>query len=329
MDHLPALGTAIGEIVKPTMELYAPLLIQNGERIRSVPKQTHQFGSQERQQLDLYTPPKPSIVNGRQTVFIFLYGGGLVAGHKTLPGYAEDLCHANIASFYALKYGYTVVVPDYRLVGTHDDAVFPSGGEDLALAVEWLFKNQSMLGDKAADLFIMGNSAGGVHLSTFLLHPSFAATRAKVLAGDGLRLQGAILLSVPFHFGASNPGRAEMMKAYYGEDVGKTKAPLGLLKSAREKGTIDFVASGMRLFVLNGTLDPFDEILLPRDDFIKEWIAIDSDEARRALAVDMMLGHNHISPVPSLGTGTDDEEAWGHQVASFCENIRKFKPTVR
>lgn len=244
-------------------------------------------------------------------------------GHKTLKGYAEDLAHANIASFFALKYGYTVVVPDYRLVKTRPDAKFPSGGEDLALVVDWIAKN---VGPEPNDLFMMGNSAGGVHLSTFLLHSSFADTRAKLLSKGKTRLRGAVLLSVPFHFHHASSDRAEILTSYYGTpDAHRELCPAGLLSTASKNGSIDFLKAGVRVLVLNGDLDPEDEILIPRDDFLEEWSRIGTPESRSELAVDFMRGHNHISPFCSLGTGIEKEEAWGAQVATFCETIRKFE----
>jgi len=67
--------------------------------------------------------------------------------------------------------------------------------------------------------------------------------------------------------------------------------------------------------VLNGSLDPQDEILIPRDDFVQECRATDAISPN--LTVDMMEGHNHISPVLALGTAIPTEEAWGRQVIDF------------
>lgn len=324
MEHLPPLGTAVSEVVAPTMKLYAPLLQKNKQTIESVKKTTHSYGPHERQQLDVYTTPKPSVRNGRIPVLIFCYGGGLIRGDKTLPGYADNLCHANIASFFALRKGYSVVVPDYRLVGKHD-VKFPSGGEDVSLTVEWVAQHADLFGNDPLDIFVMGNSAGGLHTSTFLLHQSFAPTRAKLFSGNSTRLRGAILLSVPFHMKFSHANRAETNKAYFAnldEEV-----PLGLLKTAKKAGPIDIMQAGMHTFILNGDLDPVDELFQTRDDFIAEWLSIGTKQSRSTLAVDIMPGHNHISPFCSLGTGIDEEEAWGHQVSAFCDNVRLFKPS--
>ncbi|KAK5116578.1 hypothetical protein LTR85_009203 [Meristemomyces frigidus] len=328
MDKLPALGKRIQNIVLPTFNIYAPLIRANAETIRSVKKETFTYGPHERQQLDVYSPPSPTLINGRKPVVMFEYGGGLIQGARTLPPpMFEGLVHANVGAFFALKFGYTVVIADYRLLS--HGAKFPSGGEDIALAVEWICQNQSQVGpgEEAVDLFVMGNSAGGIHLATFLLHPDFAETRRKVCTGSGTRLRGAVLLSVPFTFASAHESRADTLTEYFGDYT--ANAPLGLLKSARKQHgqePFDFVKSGTRVMALNGELDPEDEILLSRDDFVKEWLEMSDNASRGALAVDWMPRHNHISPFASLSTGIEREEAWGCQVAAFCDNIRKFAP---
>ncbi|CAJ2512196.1 Uu.00g052110.m01.CDS01 [Anthostomella pinea] len=323
MDQLPAFGKKIEEIVMPTMKAYAPLLQRNADFIKSVKKETFTYGSHERQQLDVYSPLEAKITNGRRPVLMFEYGGGFVNGAKTLMPMPDGLVHANIGAFFANHFGYTVVVADYRLMS--HGAKFPSGGEDIALAVEWICENEPGPGSEPIDLFTMGNSAGGVHLSTFLLHQSFSKTRRKVLTGNKTRLRGAVMLSVPFDFNLAPAYRSEILKSYF-SDI-EANCPLGLLRTAQEKvESIDFVNAGAKVLVLSGELDPDNDILIPRDNFVDEWLHMGENDYRVSLAVDSMPRHNHISPFASLGTGIEEEEAWGCQVAAFCDNIRKFAP---
>ncbi|KAI7164261.1 hypothetical protein KC349_g774 [Hortaea werneckii] len=320
MDQLPAFGKAIQDIVLPTFQTYKPLLEKNAEFIRSASKETFQYGSHERQYLDVYHPPKPSIVNGRRPVLLFEYGGGLVQGSKSIPP-LNGLCYANLGAFFALRFGYTVVIADYRLMS--HGAKFPSGGEDLSLAIDWICKNKPGPGDEPIDLFAMGNSAGGIHLSTFLLRPEFAETRSKLLMGTEIRLRGIVFLSVPFNFANIHESRTDTLKEYFGDIA--SHAPLGLLKTARKQQTsLDFIKAGCRVAIINGELDPDDEILQPRDEFIAEWGQMTDQQSRAALTIDWMPGHNHISPAPSLGTAIEREEAWGCQVVGWWDNIRKF-----
>lgn len=330
MDALPALGTSIMEVLMPTFNSYQPLLKANAVAIRSVHCKTYNYGSHTRQKLDIHQPASPRLINNRQAVLVFAYGGGLVQGARTLPvPMFEKLVHANVGAFFALDHGYTVVVVDYRLLS--HQAKFPSGGEDIALAVKWLCDNPEQVSSshKAIDLFVMANSAGGIHLSTFLLHPSFASTREIVLKGEAVRLRGAILLGVPFDFATdSDDAREQTLMDYFGDLV--SNSPLGLLKSASKtsgSSDLDFVTAGVRLLVLTAVLDPESEILAPNDRFIHEWTQLKGPKSRTALATDVLIGHNHISPIMALGTGVEREEAWGVGVAAFCDGLRKFAPT--
>ncbi|KAI6832482.1 hypothetical protein KC340_g7054 [Hortaea werneckii] len=320
MDQLPAFGKAIQDIVLPTFQTYKPLLEKNADFIRSASTETFQYGSHERQSLDVYYPSQPSIVNGRRPVLLFEYGGGLVQGAKSIPP-MDGLCYANLGAFFSLNFGYTVVIADYRLMS--HGAKFPSGGEDISLAIEWICKNKPGPGDEPIDLFAMGNSAGGIHLSTFLLRSEFAETRRKLLTGTEIRLRGIVFLSVPFNFANIHESRTETLKEYFGDIP--SHAPLGLLKAARQQQIpLDFITAECRVAIINGELDPEDEILQPRDEFIAELFQMTDQESRAALTIDWMPRHNHISPAPALGTGVEQEEAWGCQVAGWWENIRKF-----
>src|SRR5688500_11119197 len=63
------------------------------------------FGSDPRQRLDVYAPAKNG--NGASPVLVFFYGGSWASGSR--QGYAFA------AKAFASR-GFTVVVPDYRLV---------------------------------------------------------------------------------------------------------------------------------------------------------------------------------------------------------------------
>jgi len=240
-------------------------------------------------------------------------------GSKTLP-LADGLAYANVGHFFADKLGYTTIIPDYRLM-SHGARV-PSGGEDVAQVVDWVretMKHQD--GYQNVDLFIMGNSAGGIHMSTYLFAPDFATSRNKVITQDpeaSLVLRGVVFLSVPFNFRQADPSRAQVLKDYFG-DI-EAHSPQGLLKAAMLKDP-DNVLLNVRALVLNGSLDPNDEILDPKKEFLEEWAQLDED-SREALTIAMMDGQNHISPPLSLGTGIEREEAWGHQVGDFLDSLR-------
>jgi len=311
MDKLPDFGTAIGDVVMPTYQAYMPLLLAQVDTIKSTSRESFTYGKHPRQQLDVYTPSNAAQEQNR--VLVFLYGGGLVRGDKINPISPQGLVYANLGHFFAENLGCKVVIPDYRLIS--HGAKFPSGGEDLELVLEWVKNHIDHDSTKPLDLYIMGNSAGGIHTATYLFATQIAESRTKILAPEdtGLQLKGVVFLAVPFHFGQSVAERAETLQAYYGNDV-REWSPLGLLKSSIETGSVKELKD-VAVLVLTGTLDPKEEILVPNEDFVKEWRTVDAIADN--LSARTIKGHNHISPVLALGTGIPDEEAWGHQVVKF------------
>lgn len=317
MDQLPALGTAIGEIVQPTVQIYAPLLLNQEDIIRRTHRQTFTYGEHPRQRLDMYLPsadPAPNVGN-KKSAFMFLYGGGLVNGDKTNPDYLNGLVYANLGHYFAERLGIPVAVVDYRLI--RHGARFPSGGEDVALAVKWLSSHLASSIDEPLDLYIMGNSAGGVHLSTYLLAAYGVQSRQQINsdAFHRVHLKGVIFLSVPFHFKHAHPSRSEALHAYYGLET-ERKSPLGLLQQAKRGCLVDQLRD-ISVLILSGSLDPEDEILIPQSDFIREWRA--NDLWGSNLTVGVLEGHNHISPVLAVGTGVPTEEVWATQVINFLD----------
>lgn len=323
MDQLKHLPRAIGPSVIPTMEVYEPLLLANATAIRSTKFQSFTYGSHPRQTLDVYYPSqpgRPSVSSANTPVLIFLHGGGFTGGSKTLP-LADGLIHANMGHFYAKKLGYTTIIPDYRLMS--HGARFPSGGEDLAQVVDWVRETLTRQdGYQNIELFIMGNSAGGVHMATYLFAPDFATSRNKVLTQDpdaSIVLRGVVFLSVPFNFRQADASRAHVLQEYFG-DI-EANAPQGLLEAAMLQDP-DNVLLDVRAMVIYGSLDPDDEILDPQREFLSRWAQLDAD-SRKALSVVVMQGQNHISPPLSLGTGIGREEAWGFEVGDFLDSLRK------
>ncbi|OAL35646.1 hypothetical protein AYO20_05027 [Fonsecaea nubica] len=313
MNNLPQLGTAIAQVLLPTYQLYTPLLQRQANIINSTPRQTFRYGEHPRQQLDLYTPAETTPSKVGNSVLIFLYGGGFVRGDKINQTFPDGLVYANVGHFFTQNLGIKVVIPDYRLIS--HDATFPSGGEDLELVIDWIKGNIDHDPSHPTTLFIMVNSAGGVHLATYLFASEFRGHRQKVLTGDtlGVKLGGVIFLSAPFHFDRAIAERAKTLQAYFGDDV-SNRSPLGLLRACKGDGSINDL-KGIPVMVLYGGLDPEDEILASKNDFVKEWIG--TDAVANDLTVLKMEGHNHISPVLGLGTGIFNEEAWGRQVVEF------------
>lgn len=228
------------------------------------------------------------------------------------------LVYANLGAFFAHR-GITTLVPNYRRVdfeGGGEGAVFPSGGEDVAAVLEWV--DGFMEGER--EVYLMGNSAGGIHVSTFLLAEEFAEARGRytVGSGKGVVLKGVVDLAVPCHFEDADESRKEVLETYYGdeEDV-KRKCVCGLLESVRKSGKgKKELGIPEKMFVSVGEFDPEDEIAGPVKDFVKIWKEAFGEEG---LVFKVLEGHNHISPPLALMSGDNKGEQWGEDVVEWIK----------
>ncbi|KAI0843273.1 alpha/beta-hydrolase [Hypoxylon sp. FL0890] len=311
MDKLRSLGRGIDDVLLPTFAAYAHSIIAKESEIRSTQHETHKYGPTERHQLDIYYPDKPPSEPFRaKPVLVFLYGGGFVGGNKVNQEFAHGLVFGNVGHFFASRYGITVIVADYRLIS--HGAKFPSGGEDVKLVVNWVVNDLSKKeGYGSIDLFLLGNSAGGIHVTTYLLAADFKGAREKVLAeerkGPGVLLRGVTLLGVPFHWGKEDNA---ILKAYLGEGKIWENSSLGILE--KEKKGAEPTLPGVKLQILVSELDP--ELMYESaKQFRKEWTKVD-------VTYEVLEGHNHISPQLGLSTGIEKEEAWGVEVAEFYKS---------
>lgn len=308
MDQLPAFGRDILPVIPPTNKVYGALLSgAPAQAIKTTPRTTHAYGTHARLQLDFYAANEAVSHAGPRPIFIFFYGGGFVTGDKVLADMQDGLAYTSLGYFFSQKLGYDTVIPDYRLVGERDKAVYPDGGSDLGAVLAWL-QNRSQGSSETRPVFIMGNSAGGAHLATWLFDPTFAAERRLLIAGSkGIRVAGAVFLGAPMLLGGAGDFLA-IIKSYFGENF-DARAPMSLLKQAIAAGNT--AANIPPILVLVSELDP-------------EWL-IDGNKQFEQLCLDAGMpaafreikGHNHISPPFALGTGIDAEEQWGVELSKW------------
>ncbi|KAI1381084.1 alpha/beta-hydrolase [Hypoxylon crocopeplum] len=314
MDKLRPLGRTIDDVLLPTFAAYAQYIIAKESEIKSTRRETYKYGFTTRHQLDVYYPNKGKTAVApfrAKPVFVFFYGGGFVGGDKVNEGFAHSLIFKNVGHFFASHFGFTVIIPDYRLIS--HGAKFPSGGEDVKLVVEWIKTTLSKQeGYESIDLFLLGNSAGGIHVSTYLLYPEFKEAREAVASeerkGTGVLLRGVILLGVPFHWAKEDN---VILRAYLGEGKIFENSSMGMLQKEKKKGS-EPTLPGVKISILVSELDP-DLIYESSQQFKKEWTTAD-------ITYNVLEGHNHISPQLGLSTGIEKEEAWGVQVAEFCKS---------
>ena len=225
------------------------------------------------------------------------------------------VCESRLVS--SLRAGVVTVVMNYRLVGQGHGAVFPSGGEDVGMVVKWIGEHQKELGGvvgrRGMEVCLMGNSAGGVHVGTWCLGKDFEDERIEAKRTDGnVMVKKVVFLATPSDFDAAGAARRDVLMEYYGERK-VDDCVLGLLKAVNERGRKAF--DGMEVMVLTGTLDPEDEILAPNRRMVEEMKRGNGLQDRTK--VEVLEGHNHISPVTALGSGCDEDEEWGRRVVDF------------
>lgn len=325
MEEIKALDASAGRdilaILPPTIQIYRKHLSdpKNKARILAIPSLTESYGPHPRQKLDIYKAPQDS---SSAPILLFFYGGGLARGDKISPQF--NLVYANLGAFFASR-GITTIIPDYRRVNNPsggEDAVFPSGGEDVSLALKWVEKFDPTA---KRNVFLLGNSAGGVHISTFLFEPGFFEQRKNYLAGEGsINLKGVIDIAVPFHFAQATPDRDIILNTYYGSKQGyEDHCAYGLLKTLVESGKSREAAAVPKHLVMIGQWDPVEEIVKPGNDFIELWKKYWGD-----LQVQTILGHNHISPPWALNAGEPAGEKWGEDVLEWIKGANSLRNSL-
>ncbi|KAH8820033.1 Alpha/Beta hydrolase protein [Xylogone sp. PMI_703] len=322
---LHALGDdSIQAVIPVTYKIFTPLLLAHKAEIKAITRKTEPYGPHPRQKLDIYKPPNftlPGPAPG--PILIFLYGGGLVRGDKIQPTVPEGLVYANVGAWFATR-GITTIIPDYRRVNSSfggEDAAYPSGGEDISLVMSWIERWLSTAGPADGkgkrDVFLMGNSAGGLHVTTFLLEERWKEQRLKYLdPREGLVLRGAIGLAPAFYFSLKKSARMDMLSRYYGSDKDiEDHAPYGLLTALGKSKTSRAQAGVPPMLVLLGEWDPIEEIGKTCEDFVELWTKVWGE----GMDFQIMAGQNHISPPLALMSGDEEGEKWAKNLVKWIE----------
>ena len=133
------------------------------------------YGDHPRHRLDLYGPRRGA--GGPAPVMLFVHGGGFRVGDK---GSAANWANANVGRM-AARAGFVGAVMNYRLT---PEFSWPSGGEDVGAAVDWLRRNVDAHGGDPDRIVLAGTSAGAVHIATALqLRPPPGVRAAVLLSG--------------------------------------------------------------------------------------------------------------------------------------------------
>jgi acetyl esterase/lipase len=259
----------LGHVVElpNTAGLYAPL--QQKEPYQGVKVERDvTYGPADRNLLDVFTPESTS---SPRPVLIFVRGGAFVSGDKQMPG---SPFYDNIM-LWAAKNGFVGVNVNYRLA---PKAMWPAGAEDLAGVVQWVSGNIAARGGDPARIYLMGHSAGAVHVASYVSHPDFHKVKGSGLAG-------AIMVSGIYDLTAG--GRGDPERAYFGADTGRY---------AEQSSLQGLLTTRIPLMITAAELDP--------DPFIQQFDLLKAacrkpDGCPRAF---MLPQHSHMSEVYAINT---------------------------
>lgn len=261
----------LGAVINPpeTAKLYAPL--QEKEPYQGVKVERDiKYGPDARNALDLFVPEQPAAAP--RAVLMFVHGGAFIGGNRRGPGGSPF--YDNIMLL-AARNGMIGVNTTYRLAPQNP---WPAGAQDLGAAVRWVNENIAAHGGDPARVFLMGHSAGAVHVASYVAHSQFHGPK-------GLGLAGSIFVSGLFDLTAVPPGGPE--KSYFGEDRSKyaeRSSLAGLLKTP------------IPLMAIYAELDP---------DFFQRQAKQLNDalcKAGRCPRLVILPKHSHMSEVYAINT---------------------------
>ena len=232
------------------------------------------YGSHELQGMDIFAPEEQPAEPA--PVVVFFHGGGLNRADKLIP--SSDLLYSNIPTFFA-RHGIVGVNANYRLA---PEVSWPAGPEDINAVLAWIRENIEDYGGDPQKVFLMGNSAGGRIVASYLFHePSHFA--------DGPGVIGALLSS-----GSYRNDDSEVLRGYYGEGNALREAlvPLGLVDS--------YGGPELPIFMWSAEYD-VPNIEAPVAAMYAKLCAKYGDCPRFT----QFQGHNHVSHVMSLNSADD------------------------
>lgn len=179
ISTLGAIAARAG-LTGPALLNLADRMTPGGPRIRRLVSGAA-YGPAPRQRLDLW---RAAAAHGPQPVLIFFYGGGWSAGERRHYGFAAR-------AFASL--GFTVVVPDYRLVPAIH---FPAFVEDGAAALRWVADHAAGHGGDTARILLAGYSAGAHIAALVALDPGYG----QAAGIDPRTIRGVAGLAGPYDF---------------------------------------------------------------------------------------------------------------------------------
>lgn len=281
-DRLNALGRVIN--APATAALYAPRAIEREPYAAVNVERDIHYGPAERNLLDVFAPDVPAAQ--KRPVLIFVHGGGFARGDRRLS--AGSPFYDNVM-LWAVRNGMVGVNMTYRFL---PQASWPSGAEDVGLALRWVTEQIAARGGDPKRIFLFGHSTGAVNVADCL-----AGVCGQSLPGSGLA--GALLMSGYYRITPELVASAIAPKAYYGDD------PTEYDKRSSQRGVAN---TRIPLWLGHAELDP--------PEFEAQTLRLNSAlcDAGRCPTFVRLAGHSHMSEAYSIHT---DDRSVGAALLAF------------
>lgn len=244
------------------------------------------YGAHPRQVLDVYAPPQ---VRGAPVV-IFAHGGALIEGDKD----RTSELYSNVC-WCMTRHDIIGINLEYRLA---PEAKFPDVTHDVAAAVAWTRANIAAYGGNPDAIFLLGHSAGALHVGSYAYDPRFHPA-----GGPGVA--GLVVLSgrVRAETWADNP-LARNVVAYFGDD-----------QEAMAQGSMVTHVTAQSMPTLIGMAEYENPLI---DVHSAELVHRIAAVQRRAPPHFWLPRHNHTSSVAQINTADDQV---GPRIVEFVRRV--------
>jgi acetyl esterase len=248
-----------------------------------------------------FVPP-----NALLPVVVFFHGGGFIAGDNDITASMHGhigsfLSRINISTALTMTGNYFAsnecicALATYRLI---PEAIYPSGAEDVSLALKWVKENMKGYGGNPENITAIGQSAGGAHLAS-----AFFTGKLKEV---DVTLHGAILMSAPFWYDLRQERRRANMISYHrtnSEEEILTKAGYAVFRTMNAENL------PRKTLLTMGEFDP-NEIVDGNLMFVEEY----RKKYAKLPLLEVIRGHNHISYLYALGL---EDDKLGRRILDF------------
>jgi acetyl esterase len=262
------------------VDLYSPLVANAAAGLYK--SSDVAYGRHDRHKVDIFRTSDSAV----KPIVIFVHGGAFTRGAKSVNGAIYD----NLPAWFAW-HGFVAFNMEYRLA---PEARYPAGALDLRDCVDWIGENAEAHGGDPSRIVLIGHSAGGAHVATYMLDPVMqAAPSANVC--------GIVLLSARLRADTrpENPN-ARNVEAYFGDDQALFAERSPVSHAAR-----------CRVPVFIGIAEYENRLL---DQYGLEFALDVARASGRMPRIVQCRHHNHTSIVAHFGT---PDEGLGHEILDF------------